>query len=115
MSAMEALLSFLSLFLYLRGRALLVKHRHQRTGRWDEVGMGGRMSFDSHVRELWEAGLNISELHMPADSVTPQQLDPLGCLHTVYWKPELFYRWLEAEWTVGCGLCGVLPQHRMAE
>ena len=75
---MEAL-SFLPLPLYLRGRALLVKHRLQRTGRWVEVELGGRMSLDSHVRELCKAGLNIPELHMPADSVTPQQLDPLGC------------------------------------
>ena len=38
--AMEALLSFLPLSLYLRGRALLVKHRLQRTGRRVEVGLG---------------------------------------------------------------------------
>ena len=37
------------------------------------------MSLSSHIRELCKAGLNTPELHMPADSVTPQQLDPLGC------------------------------------
>ena len=35
--------------------------------------MGSRTSLDSHVRELCEACQNITELHMPADSVT------LGC------------------------------------
>ena len=71
MSAMEALLSFLPLPLYMRDRVLLVKHRLQRTGRWDEVGMGGRISLDSHVRELCKASLSIPELHMLDDSVTP--------------------------------------------
>ena len=42
-SVMEALLSFPPLPLYLRGQALLVKHHLQRSGRWDEVGIGGRI------------------------------------------------------------------------
>ena len=46
---------------------------------WVEVGMMRRMSFNSHISELCKAFLNIPELHMPANSVTPQQLDPLGC------------------------------------
>ena len=29
--------------------------------------------------ELYKTGLNIPELHIPVDSVTPQQLNPLGC------------------------------------
>ena len=41
--------------------------------------MCGRTFLDSHVRELCKAGMNIPELHMLADTVTPQQLNPLGC------------------------------------
>ena len=78
-SAMEALLSFPPLPHHLKGRALLVKHRLQRTGRWVGVEVVGRRSLDSHVRELCDAGQNIPELHMPADSIVPQQLDHLGC------------------------------------
>ena len=40
--------------------------------------MGGKMSLDSHVREQCKTGLNITELNMPADFITSQQLDPLG-------------------------------------
>ena len=75
-----------------------------------------------------KAGLNVPELHMPADYVSSQQINSLHCnftlqnrenaalaASTVSRMPELFHRWLKAEWTVRGGLCGVPPQHRMVD
>ena len=66
-SAIEALLPFPLLPFFLRVWVLLEKHHLQGNRRWDEVGMGGGMSLNNHVNVLCKAGLNIPELHMPAD------------------------------------------------
>ena len=112
-SAIEALLPFPPHPLYLKGQALLVKHRLQKTGRLDEVGMGGRMSLESHVRELCKAGLNISELHKLADSVPPLQFNPLSFnFYTAeqnLLESELLCRWFEAERTARVRLRSILP------
>ena len=36
-------------------------------------------------REMCKAGLNIPELHMPADYVTPQQLNPDAAWTASHW------------------------------
>ena len=50
-----------------------------------------RMALDSHIRELYKAGLNISDLHMPADSIE-QRRYCITNLQTVSGMHEWFYR-----------------------